>query len=134
MIEFQMLRKSFLFGPVWISLITENWKYCNKIIFKCVNNVVRLSFEENLFKFVLVDSVNSARNSQKKRRCTFLSFLSQSKPSLCIVIAIKSSLRENKITMRKINKHARVVVQCFCLGGTWFGILPTSLASKKDLT
>lgn len=53
---------------------------------------------------------------------------------LCIVIVIKSSLRENKITTRKINKRARVVVQCFCVGGTWFGILPPSLASIKDLT
>ena len=25
---------------VWIPLITENWKYCNKIIVKCVNSVV----------------------------------------------------------------------------------------------
>ena len=26
---------------------TENWKHCNKIIFKCVNSVVRPIFNEN---------------------------------------------------------------------------------------
>ena len=36
---------------VWIEFIvteTENWKYCNKIIFKCVNSIMRLIF--NIFK------------------------------------------------------------------------------------
>ena len=30
-------------GSVWIEFIvveTENWKYCSKIIFKCVNSTV----------------------------------------------------------------------------------------------
>ena len=38
---------------VWIQLIfseTENWKYCSKIIFKCVNNIVRPIF--NIFKYM----------------------------------------------------------------------------------
>ena len=38
-------------GSVWIEHIvveTENWKHCNKIIFKCVNSTVELIF--NLFK------------------------------------------------------------------------------------
>ena len=30
-----------------LKLKTEDWKYCNKIIFKCVNNTVRLIF--NIF-------------------------------------------------------------------------------------
>ena len=31
-------------GSVWIEFIvaeTKNWKHCNKIIFKCINSVVR---------------------------------------------------------------------------------------------
>ena len=28
-------------------LKTENWKYCSKIIFKCINNVVESNFKEN---------------------------------------------------------------------------------------
>ena len=27
---------------------TENWKYCSKIIFKCVNSAVRLIFNEKV--------------------------------------------------------------------------------------
>ena len=41
------------YGSVWIELIvaeTENWKYCSKIIFKCVNSVVGPIF--NIFKYV----------------------------------------------------------------------------------
>ena len=34
-----------LYGSVWIPLIVENWKYCSKIIFKCVNSVVGPSFK-----------------------------------------------------------------------------------------
>ena len=50
---------------LWVRLNTayfaENWKYCNKIIFKCVNSVVGSIF--NIYFFlnkVVVDSVNSA--------------------------------------------------------------------------
>ena len=40
-------------GSVWIELIllklkTKNWKYCSKIIFKCVNNTVRHIFNEKI--------------------------------------------------------------------------------------
>ena len=28
----------------------KNWKYCKKIIFKCVNNIMRLIFNENFAK------------------------------------------------------------------------------------
>ena len=37
--------KKVILGSVWIELIvteTENWKHCNKIIFKCMNSVVGL--------------------------------------------------------------------------------------------
>ena len=42
-------------GCVWIELIllklkTENWKYCSKIIFKCVNSAVRPIFNEKIDK------------------------------------------------------------------------------------
>ena len=36
-----MLISLLYLGSVWISLIAENWKHCSKIIFKCVNSVVR---------------------------------------------------------------------------------------------
>ena len=36
---------------VWISLIVKNWKYCNKIIFKYVNNVIRPSFKEKVVEW-----------------------------------------------------------------------------------
>ena len=32
---------------------TENWKYCNKIIFKCVNNVVRPIFNEKVAEIIV---------------------------------------------------------------------------------
>ena len=35
---------------VWIPLTTENWKHCNKIIFKYVNSDVRSIFNENFAK------------------------------------------------------------------------------------
>ena len=39
-------------GSVWIELFTEieNWKFCNKIIFKCVNSTVWLIFNEKIIK------------------------------------------------------------------------------------
>jgi len=39
---------SILLGFDWISLIAENWKYCNKIIFECVNNAVGPSFKKKV--------------------------------------------------------------------------------------
>ena len=42
---------NFGFWSLWARLDTaENWKYCNKIIFKCVNNTVWLIFNEKLLK------------------------------------------------------------------------------------
>ena len=40
-------------GSVWIELIllklkTENGKYCSKIIFKCVNRIIELIFNEKV--------------------------------------------------------------------------------------
>ena len=52
-----------LSGSIWIQFIllkTENWKYCNKIIFKYVNSVVGPIFNIFLNK-VVVGPVNSAR-------------------------------------------------------------------------
>ena len=31
-----------------VTYLTENWKYCNKIIFKYVNNIVELIFNEKV--------------------------------------------------------------------------------------
>ena len=38
-------------GSVWIPFIVENWKYCRKIIFKCVNSAVRPSFKVDFARF-----------------------------------------------------------------------------------
>ena len=39
---------------VWIPFITENWKYYNKIIFKCVNSTMGPNFEK---KFTELDNL-----------------------------------------------------------------------------
>ena len=48
-------KKHAYLGYVWIELIllklkTENWKHCSKIIFKCVNSIVRPIFNEKFDK------------------------------------------------------------------------------------
>ena len=48
-----------ILGFIWMLFITENWKYCSKIIFNCMNSVVRLSFNENFAKKTLASLVNS---------------------------------------------------------------------------
>ena len=54
--HFSPLTFSFvILGSVWIELIllklkTENWKYCSKIIFKCINGIVRPIFNEKADK------------------------------------------------------------------------------------
>ena len=40
---------------------TENWKHCSKIIFKCVNSIMRLVFNEKFIKKWYLWSVNSIR-------------------------------------------------------------------------
>ena len=40
---------------------TENWKYCNKIIFKYVNSIVGPIFNEKLLKSRIYGSVNSTQ-------------------------------------------------------------------------
>ena len=51
-IESTQIWSSYL-GSVWIELIflklkTENWKYCSKIIFKCVNSIAGPIFNEKI--------------------------------------------------------------------------------------
>ena len=50
-----------MLGYIWIPLITktENWKHYSKIMFKCVNSVVRPSFKFFLLKKVLASLVNN---------------------------------------------------------------------------
>ena len=50
-IYFPIFLQNLNYGSVWIEFIvteTENWKYCSKIIFKCVNSVVGLIFNEKV--------------------------------------------------------------------------------------
>ena len=70
-------------GSVWIELIllklkTENWKHCNKIIFKCVNSAVEPIFNEKVAekwwetwtvgaKLTAEKSKHFARKKKKKR-------------------------------------------------------------------
>ena len=63
------------FEYLWI-LKVENWKYCNKIIFKCVNSVLETIFNESLLKKEVCESReqctrptgNVKRSSQQKRK------------------------------------------------------------------
>ena len=48
--QFLSMSNAYL-GSVWIPLITENWKYCSKIIFKYVNNIVRPNFKVDFIEF-----------------------------------------------------------------------------------
>ena len=54
-----------------ITYFVENWKHCNKIIFKCVNSTIRPSFKVFFFNKVFSGPVNSIRNSLKKHNLTF---------------------------------------------------------------
>ena len=45
--------------------IVENWKCYSKIIFKCVNNTVRLNFKVVFKKKILAGPANSVWNLQK---------------------------------------------------------------------
>ena len=45
------IRRKWDLGYVWILFIVENWKHCNKIIFRCVNSIVRHSFNKNFVEF-----------------------------------------------------------------------------------
>ena len=55
------------YGSVWIEFIFAktknwNWKYCNEIIFKCVNNVMGSILMKKLLKSEVCGSVNSTRD------------------------------------------------------------------------
>ena len=58
-----MVRFSKYVGSIRIQHIllkTENWKHCSKIIFKCVNSVMRFIFNIFFLNKVVVGPVNSA--------------------------------------------------------------------------
>ena len=53
-------------------LKTENRKHCNKIIFKCVNSIVRFGFDKKkLQNFVLMNLVNNIQDQKKKKKCFY---------------------------------------------------------------
>ena len=53
-------------GSVWILLITENWKHCSKIIFKCVSSTVRPNFKVAFVKKNTYRSCEQYMTHQKK--------------------------------------------------------------------
>ena len=70
-------------GSVWISLITENWKRYSKIIFKCVNSIVRPSFNLTFAFFCTYGSREQCtRPTEKnaKRKFFFLFSAIQTQP------------------------------------------------------
>ena len=74
--------KIFGSGSVWIPFIVENWKYCSKIIFKCVNSVVRPSFIINFAKFCTCRSREQCAGDgihylKCKRKCGWISSVSK---------------------------------------------------------
>ena len=52
---------------VWIPLIVENWKYCNKIIFKCVNSTVGFNFKEKFAEIRTCRSREQCMGPTQKR-------------------------------------------------------------------
>ena len=52
-------------------LKTENRKHCNKIIFKCVNSIVRFGFDKKkLQNFALMNLVNNIQDQKKKKNAS----------------------------------------------------------------
>ena len=51
------MKLRFRLGTVYFA---ENWKYCNKIIFKCMNSTVRFIFNKNCWKKKFMSPVNNA--------------------------------------------------------------------------
>ena len=71
MLLYTTLKGAKVHGPLilWVclnivyywKLKTENWKYCSKIIFKCVNSAVRLNFKVDFTKI---------RTCESREQCT----------------------------------------------------------------
>ena len=63
-------------GPIWVwaprcctPFITENWKYCNRIIFKCMNSIMEPNFKVVFVKKkILAGLVNSTWDPHKMHR------------------------------------------------------------------
>ena len=53
----------------------ENWKHCNKIIFKCVNSTMGPIFNEKIDKNKICGSVNSARMHYSRKSGQMLRLL-----------------------------------------------------------
>ena len=61
-------------------LKTENWKHCNKIIFKCVNSIVGPNFKVFfLLNKVLTGPMNNAHDPLKNAQYSWKHFLALSK-------------------------------------------------------
>ena len=75
-IHFKVQKQKIILWSVWILLITENWKHCNKIFFKCMNITVRPNFKTIFMKKkILVGLVNSIRDPLKNARRAKLQML-----------------------------------------------------------
>ena len=63
---YQFLCKQRIYLDTVLLLKTENWKYCNKIIFKYVDSVIGPSFKVRFTFFrTYIGSMNSAQDSAK---------------------------------------------------------------------
>ena len=57
-----MKKKKMSLVRYYLLLKIKNYKYCNKIFIKCMNNTVKLSFKVFLLNKVFVSPVNSIWN------------------------------------------------------------------------
>ena len=103
-------REITVLGSFWIELILlkleiKNWKYCSKIIFKCVNSTVRPIFNKKSdWKLKFVGSLNSiwVYSSQENSQNLRLLFMNSAWTVAVIAqVPLKRGLKKKKRVKRK---------------------------------
>ena len=98
-------REITVLGSFWIELILlkleiKNWKYCSKIIFKCVNSTVRPIFNKKSdWKLKFVGSLNSiwVHYSQENSQNLRLLFMNSAwTVSVTAQVPLKRGLKKKK--------------------------------------
>ena len=92
-------------------LKTENWKYCNKIILKCVNSVVGPSFKIDFTKFRTCESQEHYMKPTEMKRKHAMSGLKcyPNSHEIYIYIYIWRRKKKRKILMRIDGQQKRHV-------------------------
>ena len=96
----------------------ENWKHCSKIIFKCMNSTVGLSFKVVFAEKVLTGPVNSARDPVKNVGHNWKIISALSKRSLNrFKHHIKVMLKKNSFLYAVLHSFMKIINlldQCGC--------------------